>query len=98
MTDNASSFSSDAPLFANAPGALRRDEGDFLPAALESEIRAIYGRSPLYGRRFALPGGRLRWESYLGIPALSKREIVERGHEAFFADYREIERGLREKK
>jgi phenylacetate-CoA ligase len=32
------------------------------------------------------------------IPALSKREIVERGHRAFFADYAEIERGLQAKR
>ncbi|MDR1011767.1 MAG: CoF synthetase [Opitutaceae bacterium] len=87
-----------APLFANDPVALGRAEGEFLPAALEGEIRRIYGRSPLYGRRFPLHAEPLRWGGYHGIPALSKREIVERGHEAFFEDYRVIERGLRERK
>ena len=98
MSSDVSSYAGGAPLFANAPGALGRAEGDYLPAALESEIRGIYGRSPLYGRRLPLGAGRLRWESYRAMPALTKREIVERGHEAFFEDYRAIERGLREKR
>src|SRR5690606_25389742 len=33
---------------------------------------------------------------YREIPALSKKEIVERGHRAFFEDYAVIERGLQE--
>jgi phenylacetate-CoA ligase len=40
----------------------------------------------------------LQWACYREIPALSKKEIVERGHQAFFADYREIERGLADKR
>ncbi|AWI10476.1 CoF synthetase [Ereboglobus luteus] len=91
-----------APLFANAPAALggtgSEEPGEFLPAALETEIRRIYERSPLYGRRFALGGDPLSWEWYRDVPALSKQEIVRHGHEAFFEDYRVIERGLQEKK
>ncbi|MBP6307175.1 MAG: CoF synthetase [Opitutaceae bacterium] len=87
-----------APSFANHPAALGGASNGFLPEALESEVRRIYERSPLYGRRYALEGGRLHWAQYEALPVLSKREIVERGHRAFFADYREIERGLQEKR
>jgi len=41
---------------------------------------------------------RLQWSCFREIPALSKKEIVERGHQAFFADYAEIERGLQTKR
>lgn len=87
-----------APAFANTPASLGAGEGDALPAPLESEIRRIYDRSPLYGARFPLHGEPLRWSCYERIPPLSKREIVERGHQAFFSDYREIERGLQDKR
>ena len=87
-----------APSFANHPAALGGASNGFLPEALESEVRRIYERSPLYGRRYALEGGRLHWAQYEALPVLSKREIVERGHRAFFADYREIERGLQGKR
>jgi phenylacetate-CoA ligase len=40
----------------------------------------------------------LQWSCYREIPTLSKREIVDRGHQAFFQDYAEIERGLVEKR
>jgi phenylacetate-CoA ligase len=86
------------PVFANSPDALGPTDGDCIPAPLEGEIRRIYERSPLYGRRFPLHADALRWSCYREIPALSKGEIVERGHQAFFADYREIERGLGEKR
>jgi len=46
---------------------------------LEIEIRRIYERSPLYGQRFPLHAGPLHWACYQEIPALSKKEIVERG-------------------
>ena len=83
-----------APLFANARETLGPDSGDRVPAALEGEIRKIYARSPLYGQRFPLHSNPLQWSCYREIPALSKKEIVERGHQAFFADYTEIDRGL----
>ncbi|HEY3756317.1 MAG TPA: CoF synthetase [Opitutaceae bacterium] len=69
-----------------------------MPAPLEGEIRKIYERSPLYGARFPLHAESLHWSCYREIPALSKREIVERGHTSFFRDYAEIERGLQEKR
>jgi phenylacetate-CoA ligase len=87
-----------APAFANAPTALGESLGDRVPVALEQEIRRIYERSPLYGERFPLHAEPLRWSCYAELPALSKKEIVQRGHQAFFRDYREIERGLAEKR
>ena len=101
-------FANAPEILAGAGGA--REAGDsFLPQPLEHEIRKIYARSPLYAQRFPLPfpsqpsqppsqSEPLTWALYREIPALSKTEIVRRGHEAFFADYALIERGLREKK
>jgi len=86
------------PTFANHPDVLGKESGRLLPAALEQEVRRIYARSPLYGRRFPLHPEPLQWSCFREIPALSKREIVERGHQAFFADYAEIERGLQAKR
>ena len=86
------------PTFANHPAVLGEAPGLLLPAVLEQEVRRIYARSPLYGRRFPLHAEPLQWSCYREIPALSKREIVERGHQAFFADYAEIERGLQAKR
>jgi phenylacetate-CoA ligase len=87
-----------APLFANASESLGSAREDYLPAPLENEIRKIYERSPLYSRRFPLHAEPLRWGCYQEIPALSKKEIVSQGHQAFFTDYREIERGLQTKR
>ncbi|HOD46955.1 MAG TPA: CoF synthetase [Opitutaceae bacterium] len=87
-----------APSFANHPAALGGVSNGFLPEALESEVCRIYARSPLYGLRHPLEAGRLHWAQYEALPVLSKREIVERGHRVFFSDYREVERGLQEKR
>jgi phenylacetate-CoA ligase len=88
-----------AALFANSPAALGAAAGgDALPAVLEQEIRRIYLRSPIYTRRFPIHREPLEWSCYNEIPALSKREIVESGHQSFFADYREIERGLADRR
>ena len=86
------------PIFANHPEALGVASPPLLPPALEREVRRIYARSPLYGQRFALHARPLQWSCFREIPALSKREIVERGHQAFFADYTEVERGLQSKR
>lgn len=86
------------PAFANTPGAADLLDGNRLPRPLEEEIRRIYARSPLYGQRFPLHPEPLEWSCYQEIPALSKREIVERGAPSFFADYSEVERGLQEKR
>ena len=84
-----------APLFANLPETLgpATREGQ-VPASLEQEIRKIYARSPLYGRRFPLHPDALQWSCYREIPALSKKEIIAEGHQAFFADYADVDRGL----
>jgi len=86
-----------APTFANPPSSLGADTGNLLPAPLETEIRKIYGRSPLYSQRFPLHSEPLEWSCYREIPALSKKEIIERGHQAFFEDYAAIERGFQTK-
>ena len=89
----------DHPAFANDPSLLDGADGSGrLPAPLEEEIRKIYATSPLYGQRFPLHAEPLRWSCYREIPPLAKKEIVERGAPAFFADYREVERGLTEKR
>ena len=87
-----------APLFANSSDALGAAPPDRLPSQLENEIRQIYQRSPLYSQRFPLHTEPLQWSCYGEIPPLSKKEIVERSHTAFFADYAQIERGLTEKR
>jgi len=87
-----------APVFANDPAVFGPTANGNLPAALESEVRKIYARSPLYGQRFPLHADPLQWSCYREIPALSKKEIVERGHQAFFRDYAVIERGFIDKK
>ncbi|MCX6937760.1 MAG: CoF synthetase [Verrucomicrobia bacterium] len=69
-----------------------------MPEILEAEIRRIYARSPLYPKRFPLHQDPLHWACYREIPALSKKDIVTLGHEAFFEDYKVIERGLEERR
>ncbi len=86
-----------SPTFANDPAALGPTDGHLVPPPLEREVRRIYERSPLYGRRFPLHPDPLHWSCYREIPALSKKDIVDQGHQAFFADYRVIERGLADK-
>jgi phenylacetate-CoA ligase len=86
------------PTFANAPESLGSATHDFLPPALEQEVRRIYARSPLYGKRFPLHNEPLQWSCYREIPALSKKEIIAHGHQAFFVDYAEIERGFQAKR
>ncbi len=87
-----------ASAFANLPATLGEAEPDRVPLALEEEVRAIYRRSPLYQQRFPLHSEPLHWSCYREIPALTKQEIVQRGHTAFFHDYTEIERGFAQEK
>lgn len=87
-----------SPLFANTPSALGLSVDDCIPPALETEIRKIYARSPLYTQRFPLHTETLRWSCYSEIPTLSKSEIVERGHTAFFPDASHLDRALQEKR
>ncbi len=85
------------PHFANPSPVLGTAVNGFVPDALEGEIRAIYRRSPLYRQRHALAGERLHWGGYSGIPLLTKREIVERGHCAFFTDCAEVDAKVQQK-
>ena len=85
------------PHFANSAPVLGPSENGFVPLALEGEIRAIYGRSPLYGKRHAINGGRLHWGGYLEMPLLTKRDIVEYGHCAFFDDCAEVDARVQRK-
>jgi phenylacetate-CoA ligase len=85
-------------MFANAPESLGHATDGFLPAALEREVRGIYSRSPIYSQRFPLHTEPLQWACFREIPTLSKKEIVDVGHQAFFADYAEIERGFQQKR
>jgi phenylacetate-CoA ligase len=84
-----------APVFANATESVGVAHDSVLPPSLESEIRAIYGHSPLYPARFPLHAPPLHWACYDAIPVLTKQEILQRGPAAFFADYAAVERGLR---
>lgn len=86
------------PVFANLPASLGVGSGDRVPSGLEQEIRAIYRRSPLYPLRFPLHAEPLAWSCYREIPVLTKQEIVQRGHTAFFHDYVEVERGFAQKR
>jgi len=83
-----------APSFANSPAILDPAVSELVPEKLESEIRRIYASSPLYAQRFPLHHEPMQWSCYREMPALSKQEIVERGHQAFFADYGAVERGF----
>ena len=85
------------PHFANDSAALGAAVNGYVPEALEREIRAIYARSPLYAKRHALAGGRLEWDGYSTIPLLTKREIVERGHCAFFDDCSDVDARVQRK-
>lgn len=87
-----------APAFANTSPMVNTVDPQRVPAELESEIRRIYERSPLYAKRFPLHTEPLQWSCYREMPALSKQEIVERGHQAFFDDYAVIERGLQDRR
>ncbi len=65
-----------------------------IPAPLDAEVRAIYRRSPLYARRRAIHPEMLRWSCFEEIPLLTKQDIVEEGHCAFFDDCDEVDRGI----
>lgn len=85
------------PRFANPSPVLGAAVNGYVPEALEGEIRAIYDRSPLYAKRHALEGGRLHWAGYENIPLLTKRDIVENGHCAFFDDCTEVDARVQRK-
>jgi phenylacetate-CoA ligase len=76
-----------ATIFANHPEPSDSASAGLVPRVLEREVRRIYERSPFYAERFPLHAEPLQWACFQEIPVLSKREIVARGHQAFFADY-----------
>jgi len=65
-----------------------------IPPPLDAEVRAIYRRSPLYGRRRPIHDEALRWSCYDEIPLLTKQQIVDEGHCAFFDDCEQVDRGI----
>jgi phenylacetate-CoA ligase len=79
------------PLFANTPDALGRNGTSLVPEQLEAEVRAIYSSGPLYTSRFPLHAERLHWSCFNEIPVLTKKEIIDRGHCAFFDDCGEVD-------
>ncbi|MGH8020871.1 MAG: CoF synthetase [Opitutaceae bacterium] len=79
--------------FANDNLILTPTDGA-IPLELDAEVRAIYGRSPLYARRRPIHTEPLRWACYDEIPVLTKQEIVEEGHCAFFDDCEEVDRKI----
>lgn len=79
------------PLFANSPGSLGCNGANLVPERLEEEVRAIYAHSPLYGARFQLHPERLQWSCFTEIPVLTKAQIIELGHCAFFDDCKEVD-------
>lgn len=81
--------------FANTGlAAVGLTDAAVLPGELETEVRAIYERSPIYARRRPLHPPPLRWACYDEIPLLTKKEIVDEGHCAFFTDCAEVDRGI----
>jgi len=86
------------PISCHLPITSGTEADELLPAPLEEEVRRIYARSPLYRQRFPLHSEPLHWSCFREIPPLSKPEIVQLGHQAFFDDYAEVERGLQTKR
>jgi len=80
--------------FANAGSDFDGPAHETIPDALEREIRTIYRNSPYYGRRHPIHSDPLRWTCFEEIPVLTKRDIVEDGHCAFFQDCEEVERAV----
>ncbi|MEZ5278697.1 MAG: CoF synthetase [Opitutaceae bacterium] len=81
--------------FANAGLDFDGSADAAIPGVLEAEVRTIYRRSPYYGRRFPIHPDRLRWSCFQEIPLLTKQDIVEDGHCAFFQDCGEVEQAVR---
>ena len=65
-----------------------------IPGPLEDEVRTIYRRSPYYGRRFPIHPDPLQWSCFQEIPVLTKQDIVDDGHCAFFQDCEEVDRAV----
>jgi phenylacetate-CoA ligase len=80
--------------FANADLDFDGPADAVIPDPLEREVRTIYRRSPYYGRRFPIHQKPLRWSCFQEIPVLTKHDIVEDGHCAFFQDCEAVDRAV----
>lgn len=80
--------------FANAGLSFEGPADVSIPAVLESEVRNIYDRSPIYARRRAIHPQPLLWSCFSEIPVLTKKDIVEEGHCAFFENCEEVDRKI----
>ena len=80
--------------FANSGFDFEGPGAALLPSELESEVRAIYERSPIYTRRQPIRPEALRWACFDEIPLLTKKDIVDEGHCAFFDDCEAVDRGI----
>ena len=80
--------------FANAGLDFEGPAHVTIPDPLEKEVRAIYERSPYYMRRFPIHSRPLQWACFQEIPVLTKQDIVEDGHCAFFQDCSEVDQGV----
>lgn len=65
-----------------------------IPGPLEREVRTIYRRSPYYSRRFPIRPNPLQWACFQEIPVLTKQDIIEDGHCAFFQDCEAVDRAV----
>ena len=80
--------------FANTDLDFDGPEDAVIPDPLEQEVRTIYRRSPYYVRRFPIEQKPLQWAGFQEIPVLTKQDIVEDGHCAFFQDCDEVDRAV----
>lgn len=80
--------------FANEGMDFLGPVASLLPPELDAEVREIYQRSPIYSRRRPIHAEPLRWACFDEIPLLTKKEIVEEGHCAFFDDCEEVDRRI----
>jgi phenylacetate-CoA ligase len=80
--------------FANTGLDFEGPAHETIPDPLEKEVRTIYERSPYYSRRFPIHSKPLNWSCFQEIPVLTKQDIVEDGHCAFFQDCSEVDRGV----
>lgn len=80
--------------FANTDLDFEGPADTVIPDPLEREVRTIYRRSPYYRQRFPIHPRPLQWSSFQEIPVLTKQDIVEDGHCAFFQDCAAVDRAV----
>ena len=84
--------------FANSGLDFDGPLNETIPDPLEKEVRTIYQHSPYYERRFPIHTEQLKWACFEEIPVLTKEDLVEDGHCAFFQDCSDVARGVRNNK